>query len=134
MSSFIRGYADLTGFKVGNFKVDSLAGSDRYGRPLWEITCKHCRVSQNFEHRQLCNALESGRPDEVLFCKNTRCVNSRKNNVDETPSLFEIRQHEREKRRRDSQQAAEAQAQAEREAATGKSRRDRNRSSEGRME
>jgi hypothetical protein len=118
---FIKGYADLTGFKVGNFTVDSLGGTDRTRAPLWQVTCHACRVSQNFEHRTLCNALESGRADEVLFCKNQRCRNARRN-VDESPSLFEIRQHEREERRRAAQQAAESQAQAEREGTTAKAR------------
>jgi hypothetical protein len=121
MGSFIRGYADLTGFKIGNFTVDSLGGTDRNRAPLWSVTCSHCRLSQTFEHRTLCNALESGRPAEVLFCKDQRCPNSRRN-VDESPSLFEIRQQEREKRRRAEREAAEAQASAERETAAAKAR------------
>lgn len=120
-SGFIRGYADLTGFKVGNFKVDCLAGTDRNRAPLWGTICNHCGVVQNFEHRELCNALESGRPAEVLACKNARCRNARRN-VDESPSLFEIRRQEKEKRRHAAKQAAEVQAQAEREAATTKAR------------
>jgi len=120
-TGFLRGYADLTGFKIGHFIVDSLAGT-RNRAPLWEITCGHCRVSQTFEHRQLCNALESGRPAEVLFCQNSRCRCSRKNNVDETPSLFEIRQQEREKRKRAAQQEAEDKARAERELAAATAR------------
>jgi hypothetical protein len=119
---FIRGYADLTGYRIGNFNVDALAGTDRKRAPLWQITCHACRVSQTFEHRTLCNALESGRPKEVLACKNARCANSRKKTIDETPSLFEIRQQERENRRRAAQQAAEAHAQSERDAATAKAR------------
>src|SRR5579872_881968 len=122
MGSFIQGYADLTGFKIGNFKVDSLAGTDRNRAPLWLITCNRCRISQTFEHRELCNALESGRPEEVVFCKNQRCANSRKQIVEETPSLFELRQVEREKRKRAEREAAEAQAQSEREAAAAKAR------------
>lgn len=115
--SFVGGYADLTDFRVGKFVVDRLAGRNRAGQPIWDVTCNHCHMSQRFDHRTLCNAVETSRPEEVIFCKNERCPNSCKNDVAESESLFEIRRQEREKRKRAEQQAAADRAKAEREAA-----------------
>jgi crotonobetainyl-CoA:carnitine CoA-transferase CaiB-like acyl-CoA transferase len=120
-NNFIRGYADLTGFTVGNFVVDSLAGNDRERRPLWQAICKRCRVAQTFEHRQLSVALESGKPEETLFCQSGRCPNSRKTSAEEV-SLFELRRQEREERQRIAQQTAEAQTRVERETAAATAR------------
>jgi hypothetical protein len=122
--SFVGGYADLTGFLVGNFKVECLAGRDRNRQPLWKTTCifVRCGMEQTFTHRELSSALESGRPGEVLFCKNERCPNSRMKDVDETPSLFEMRRQEREKRQRAEQQAAADRASVEQEVAAAKAK------------
>lgn len=110
MNDFIRGYVNLEGKRIGNFEVYGLSsfGASRSGAPNWECVCRlpNCRMYQVFSHAELTTALESGRPGETLFCKNTSCSGHRTAHSG-NESLADLRRQEREAVRRSEAEEAE---------------------------
>lgn len=119
---FVTGYADLTDYQIGNFRVDILAGRDRTRQPLWKASCSRCHLQQTFTHKQLASALESGKSAEVLFCANGRCPNSRTKDTAESVSLADIRRLEKANERGAEEQAVSDRAKVERELAAAKAK------------
>lgn len=111
MTGFIGSFADLTGFTVGNFKVEELAGRDRNKAPLWRVICQQCHCDQVFNHARLTSALETKTAEQVLHCQNAACIRSR-SSVVRTETLSDVRRAEREQ-----QERTELEAQRQRELA-----------------
>src|SRR4051812_36228538 len=107
-NTFIRHrWANLEGRRVGHFNVSSIALASRDGSPNWTCECE-CGTFQLFSHSQLTQALESGRPEQTLFCKNGRCTFAKVEHMaDQT--LRDMRKQERLQREAQEREQAEKQ-------------------------
>jgi hypothetical protein len=106
-NQFIRHrWANLEGRRVGHFIVSSIALANRDGSPNWTCECE-CGTFQLFSHNQLTQAIESGRPEQTLFCKNGPCKFARVEHTADQ-SLQDFRRIERTEQKRKEREAAEA--------------------------
>ena len=109
MSQFIGTYADLEGFGIGNkFVIDEICGRDAKKAPVWSVRCQRCRAYFTVPHQKLCNALESGRPEEIILCVNQSCPQSRP----QTPRPETLADMRRAEQRQQRQQQIEAEQNA----------------------
>lgn len=86
-------YADLTSYRVANFRVMGLTGRDAAGAPRWEVKCGNCHTYQIIGHTRLAQLIERKHSQQSLFCTNVNCPASRIEHKAE--SLSDIRQRER---------------------------------------
>jgi hypothetical protein len=112
MGSFITGgFANLTGYALGDFAIEALAGRDANGAPKWRVSCGRCGDCQIVPHIKLAPMLES-KATANLQCANG-CQNDAGMNCNETFSQF--RRGERRKAEETSRRAVEEQRKAEAE-------------------
>ena len=69
------------------------------------------RVAQPFSHTRLAQALETGKPEEIILCHNTPCRFSRRERV-RTDTLRDVRIGERQEQEEAARKLAEAQTKA----------------------
>src|SRR5882724_6275447 len=99
VTSFRGGYADLTGYKIGNFVVRSIAGRDRAKAPVWRLMCQKCKREQLLSHSKLTVRLESQFATETLLCQNAACPLSRRDSV-HTETLADVHKQERQEQQK----------------------------------
>lgn len=85
-------YADLTGYRVGNFKVEAIVGRDSVGAPKWRVVCKKCGQEQILPHSKVAPVIEAKAPGN-LMCVNPECFLSR-SQVEPSESLADLRKRE----------------------------------------
>src|ERR1700743_2700916 len=108
---FIGNFADLTGYKLGNFQIESLVGRDTAGYPKWRTVCGKCGQSQVISHRKLAPLIES-KAVASFQCTNGACELSRSHR--DTETLADIRRQEsREAEQAEKRRAEELQRAAE---------------------
>lgn len=90
---FIGTYADLTGYKIGLFRVHALAGRDATGAPRWKLICKECGQEQVLAHTKVATVIEAKAPDN-LACVNPSCPLS-KSQAKPSESLADFRKRGR---------------------------------------
>jgi hypothetical protein len=103
LNNFLGTFLNLTGYTVGNFTVEALAGRTGAGVPRWKVVCKSCGDHLTLDHAILMPLIQGSRTQVSLQCGNAVCPASR--TVDNSESFHDLRRQERE-------QAAEAEAQA----------------------
>lgn len=105
------GFANLHGFRVGEFRVERLLGRDR-GVPRWEVSCGRCGQPQFIGHLRLAPLIEGRRTQRSLQCTNPSCPLSK--NTSGSKTLAEFLKRERleaeEKANAEGERLAEAQA------------------------
>jgi phage terminase large subunit GpA-like protein len=115
---FIGTFANLTGYKVGDFKVEGLAGRDAAGAPRWTVACRKCGQEQVLAHARMATALESKAVNN-LVCANPSCPLSRSHDK-ESESFAEFRQRERREAEQAARQSKAEAAERQAEAAKGR--------------
>jgi hypothetical protein len=113
--SFLGNFADLTGLRIDNFTVLSIAGRDSARAPRWRVLCGECCQEQVIPHAKLAAVLESKAPAN-LRCANAACPSSW-SQTNHSESLAEFRQRQRREADEAAQADAEKQEAAEIEAA-----------------
>jgi hypothetical protein len=89
---FIRNFANLTGYKLGTFRIDGLVGRDAAGYPKWRVICGKCGQEQIVSHSKLAPLIESKAVGNFQ-CANGACELSRTHRHSET--LADVRRQER---------------------------------------
>jgi hypothetical protein len=89
---FLGTFANLTGYRLGSFRIESLIGRDAAGYPKWRIVCGKCGESQIMVHAKIAALIESKAP-ENLQCTNGACQLSRTHRSPVT--LSDLRHQER---------------------------------------
>lgn len=122
--SFLGTYANLTGYDIGNFSVEGLAGRDPSGAPRWKVVCEHCHYPQTVSHARLAPLVQGRNTQATLQCANPACPLSRQETHEETFAQFRRREARQAKEAADAaavvQRAADEQAAKEREVALRK--------------
>jgi hypothetical protein len=113
---FLGTFANLTGYQLGDFCVETLVGRDAAGHPKWRIVCGKCRESQIVPHQKIALLIEAKAP-ENFQCVNQSCELSHTHGY--SLSLADIKREER----MESEHAARQEA-AARQAATEQAAKD----------
>jgi hypothetical protein len=102
---FLGTFANLTGYRLGGFRIESLVGRDAAGYPKWRVVCGKCGIGQIVPHTKTAALLESKAP-ENLQCTNGACELSRTRKQSE--SFSDIRRQEREQGEQNARDEAKA--------------------------
>jgi hypothetical protein len=112
--SFIGTFADLTGMKVGRFRVEELTGRDKAGAPRWKVVCGVCCFPQTLPHSNAVNLVQGKHSQTSLLCANPACPLSHQ--AREIETITDLRRKERRQAKEAEASAAEAQRAVEQQA------------------
>lgn len=123
MNSFLGSYVNMTGYEIGNFRVEGLAGRDPSGAPCWRIVCAQCCYPQTLPHAKLAPLVQGRHSQITLLCANSACPLSCQETLAETFSQFRRREAGLAKQAADTAAVAQRAAEAEAEKARAQAAR-----------
>jgi hypothetical protein len=117
--TFIGTFANLTGYRIGGFKVTELRGRDPNGAPIWAVRCLSCGSTQDLAHARLASMVEAKHTQRSLHCQNGSCRESKA----ESHGGQTFAQYLKEERRAEAVRAASEAVQADEAADKAKRQR-----------